>query len=687
MRVNEIENSKPFHARIFRNYLEYLSKHEDWSDSEIESFLEEVGSSSAQIKDDSSWFSLDFADRFFDALALKTGNERIAYEAGVYIQSEGLNTVIHRLIKGLMKVKSVYKLAARFAGHFSKASSLKVLSAGSSEAEIEAVNEIELPYRSYICENRMGIFAGTPKIFGLPEAKVCRKECVYRGDKRCVYRVEWKEQFLEKSWIKAGALTAVLICTLGFFTKPVWGLLAGFVSLLLFVLFSLWRLMKQQHSELMGQNESLDQSLKAIEKKNRELLLVSQISKLTHQSTNPQELERAIVENVAKVLEFDRAMFLRVQPERGSLRVESHYGFSEEIQELLEDTEFNLQKEASSGFFVQVVNTKKPLLISNVEERLSRLSPRSQKFAKMLGTKSFIAVPLFSEEAEVVGVLAVDNNVSDREIQISDQELLMTLGEHLGIALQKARLLKGLEENLQMSQQYSEEQRRLKEIFERFVPSEIARGLSSLGSTELQVRRLKAVKKKNVSILFADIFNFSKLSQGQEPEEIISWLNSIYSKLEPIITKNQGYIDKFMGDGMIAIFEGHSSAIESATAAIEMIQWVQASQSELQMPCEIGIGLHYGSTILGNVGSDNRLNFTALGESVNLCARLESHTRQLGPNRICSSAAFRKYAGEQFQWAELGQIPLKGYGEVLAFELKAPKLKSDTDSRQQPLKT
>lgn len=139
-------------------------------------------------------------------------------------------------------------------------------------------------------------------------------------------------------------------------------------------------------------------------------------------------------------------------------------------------------------------------------------------------------------------------------------------------------------------------------------------------------------KKEKVAILFSDIRNFTSFSEKLPPEQVVQFLNSYFDKMNTCIVANDGIINKFIGDGILAIFGGIipiSNPSDSAyTAARDMLRELDSipfADGKLQ----IGIGLHFGEVTLGNIGSKSRMEFTIIGNSVNLSSRLESFTKEL----------------------------------------------------------
>jgi len=682
-------SARPYHARIFRLYMGYLKDKKSWSDADIHELLEDLNVDESRIADDASWFDLDFANRFMDLVEAKLPNENIAFGAGQYIQKNAFSATIYHLMRGLISVSRLYQLLSTYTPYFTKASRMLVLKAGRNTALVESrpfSSELEKPY---MCENRKGILSGLPQIFNLPMATIVETECFHRGADRCLYQIKWNEDRFPKFIYPVALL--LLLGILGYRSglSPTVATAVLICSICAYLVFYMYRANQAQRKELEIHNTVLESSVRDNEKKNRELELISQIAKLTHALATPDEMAKAVVQSVCELLQYDRSMLLTVDTNRSVLKVSSHFGFSPEHAQLMEEAEFNIRPDNTTGFFIKVVNSKLPVLIENVDEHIQKLSPRSQKFAKILGAKSFVAVPLFNQSHEVLGVLSVDYVRDDKRMSVSDQDLLVTLADHISIGVHNSRTLEELEHSLQVSREHSKAQQSLGRVFQKFVPTELATELCSTNDESMQGKLLEAVKKKSVAILFGDIVGFTALSQQMSPECVVELLNTCFSKIEPIITKHGGFIDKFTGDGFMAVFDTGRSCENAVMAGAETlieIPKICESLKILNLPAiDFGFGLHYGEAILGNVGSERRLNFTVIGETVNLASRLESYTREVGPNNLCASAVVMKESGKLYEWRPLGAVNLKGFQDSIEiFQLLVPKI-SRADRVSEPL--
>jgi two-component system sensor histidine kinase ChiS len=176
-----------------------------------------------------------------------------------------------------------------------------------------------------------------------------------------------------------------------------------------------------------------------------------------------------------------------------------------------------------------------------------------------------------------------------------------------------------------------------------------------------------------MTILFADIRSFTSLSEQMTPQENFNFINAYLSRVSPVIRKHGGFIDKYIGDAIMALFAG--SPREAIQAAIEMQHEVARFNTERQVsgqqPISIGIGLHGGSVMLGTVGEDERLEGTVISDTVNLASRLEGLTKLYGASILVSEPTLFSLAHpDQYHFRFLDKVKVKGKKEpVSVFEI------------------
>lgn len=176
--------------------------------------------------------------------------------------------------------------------------------------------------------------------------------------------------------------------------------------------------------------------------------------------------------------------------------------------------------------------------------------------------------------------------------------------------------------------------------FQKFVPKQF---LNRIAKEGLEFIKPGNAEKGEITVLFSDIRSFTSISEKMSPDEVFNMLNEYLSRVEPPIRKNHGFVDKYMGDGIMALFEkaeNESSAYNTLLAALEMQESLKKYNEERisahLFPLEMGIGIHTGQVIIGTLGGNERMDSTAIGDAVNLCSRIEGMTKMYGAKILVS---------------------------------------------------
>lgn len=217
------------------------------------------------------------------------------------------------------------------------------------------------------------------------------------------------------------------------------------------------------------------------------------------------------------------------------------------------------------------------------------------------------------------------------------------------------------------------EQERIMKLFEKYVPENVVRDT-------LSTREEKGIfdgERRIVSVLFADIRSFTPLSARLEPKGVVSLLNNYFSLMTACVRKHNGTVNKFIGDGVLAIFGAPISYIENqenaVRCALEMKERLQEFNrlfsAEIGEELKVGIGINTGEVIVGNVGSEDRVEYTAIGDTVNVGARIEELTH-LKPNSILLSESTWRVVSDDFQATAWEPVDVKGVDErITVYEL------------------
>jgi class 3 adenylate cyclase len=209
-----------------------------------------------------------------------------------------------------------------------------------------------------------------------------------------------------------------------------------------------------------------------------------------------------------------------------------------------------------------------------------------------------------------------------------------------------------------------EEQRRTLESAARFVPREF---LDSLGISSIRDVRVGEAVTTPMTVLFVDIRGFTSLSETLSVTDTFRFLNSYLSVVAPCITKHHGFIDKYIGDAVMALFP--REAADAVRAATEIVSSLTTLEG---VNVTVGIGIHSGEVMLGTVGSAERLDTTVIGDTVNLTARLEELTKELPWNIIISDDVFHMINGAEAS-TSLGEVAIRGRSTPLVIHGISPR--------------
>jgi class 3 adenylate cyclase len=188
------------------------------------------------------------------------------------------------------------------------------------------------------------------------------------------------------------------------------------------------------------------------------------------------------------------------------------------------------------------------------------------------------------------------------------------------------------------------ERERLKDTFGRYVSVEVAKRLVETGSISLGGESIEA------TILFSDIRDFTAMSENMPPQELVAFLNRYFSYVTAPITANNGMINKFIGDAVMAVFApqfGSKNHVDDAVRAALGMRDKLAELNALGGPeIRFGVGLHTGTLVAGNIGTEKRLEYTVIGDTVNVASRIESQNKDLGSVILISEAVHARLSPE-----------------------------------------
>jgi adenylate cyclase len=298
----------------------------------------------------------------------------------------------------------------------------------------------------------------------------------------------------------------------------------------------------------------------------------------------------------------------------------------------------------SSTILNQVRRENRPLLIRDIKSSEFNLS----KSIVRAGIQAAFCSPVTSQ-GRMLGVLYADNVMRSDAFSQEDFQTFTIIAAQAGMALANSLARE------EISRQEVE-----RVNLSRYLPPQVVDLITSKGGSV----ELGGVLQP-VTVLFADIRGFTPLSEQMDAREVVDLLNDFFGVMTAAIFQSNGTLDKFIGDCVMALFgapiPSERSPRNALVAAVRMQQQVARLGAERVQrglaPIKIGIGLHHGPAVVGNIGSAERMQYTAIGDTVNIAARLVSRAE---PGQILVSEAMYKAAGGSDLFHDLGQVSVKG---------------------------
>jgi class 3 adenylate cyclase len=355
-----------------------------------------------------------------------------------------------------------------------------------------------------------------------------------------------------------------------------------------------------------------------------------------------------VLEQVMSQLHIDAVAVLLVAEHQGQLVYKAGRGFTTEgiQQRVLPFNEGYVGQAAQEGRIITLED------IEQTEEICLR-----EDILREEGFVSYYEVPLIAR-GQVKGVLELFH----RSHVTRDDEwhnFMKTLAGQASIAIDNADVVAQL-------QQRTNELARLNEAYECFVPREFLGLLNKGNIVEVQ---LGDQVQRNMTVMFADIRAFTALSEQMTPEENFAFINTYLSRVSPVIRQYHGFIDKYIGDAIMALFPDQAEdALEASIVMLrEISRYNVRRQQHGNEPITVGIGLHTGSLMLGIIGEEQRKQGTVIADAVNLSSRLEGLTKVYGAAIIVSEQTlFSLSRPSKYSFRFLGKVRVHGKQDAVA---------------------
>jgi adenylate cyclase len=311
---------------------------------------------------------------------------------------------------------------------------------------------------------------------------------------------------------------------------------------------------------------------------------------------------------------------------------------------------------ASRTIINRVIHDKVALLTSNAMDD-SRLEHASSILIQQI--RSAMCVPLWRKD-RIIGVIQLESARLDNQFDQQDLELLTAIGTQMAMVIEQASLNEKIRE-----------EERMRSRLERFHSPQVIEMILK-GGQETKDYFMEPIYL-TATILFMDINGFTRLAEQMPPREVNMILNQHFTQMTDIIFKHDGTLDKFTGDGLMAVFgaplekkDDAERAIRAAKAMIQETKVMMESTME-ERRFTIRIGINTGRVVAGNIGSPKRLDYTVIGDAVNTASRLESIASL---NQILIGEETYRLVKDRFPIRVVGSKKVKGKkAEIMVYEV------------------
>jgi len=398
------------------------------------------------------------------------------------------------------------------------------------------------------------------------------------------------------------------------------------------------------HAAIAIENARLCEKMAA---RMREATVLHRVSTRLIRTLNLDQLLEDILEALQRAFGYLNCALLLVDEDAEELYIKAARGYS---PELMAAGRIKIGQEGIAGW---AAANKVVLNVPDVTR-----DPRCVRWVKE--TRSEIAVPMLIGD-EVIGVLDAQSPEVNA-FNEDDLRVLSSVAAQTAIAIERARLYGKTQQKkkrLEVEREREEqEKQRIRELFQRYVaPAVVERLIEGIDQVTLGGER------QIVTTLFADIRGFTSFSETRIPEELIETLNHYLSLAAQAVLEQEGTLDKFMGDAVMAIFNAPlpqpDHTLRAVRAALAMKEAIATFHQELdsEVRLNFGVGINVGEAVVGNIGAAKLMNYTAIGDSVNLAKRLQENAEA---GQILLSQCAYDAVREHVRAKSLKPIEIKG---------------------------
>lgn len=631
-----VEYTKPHYStKIWRSYFHYVQRF--YSATMFESIIRDLEMPKEYLLKDGNWVSNSFSQDFMKKLKEYTGDEKIAENVCRFsLAPENINPFEFALIKAMPPFLFFHVFPFELT-KVNKLMKLKKIEGGFGKIKYQSIpkhNE-EMP-ESSVCEGIVGTLKGVEDVYGI-SVKARHSHCVHRGDKECTFEVNyssgryWRDFFLWKIGLIGLALGSFF--TISNYAKNSFSnheLVSGLATVIIMLAIFLYlmglktyRVIKYHvlnEEQNRSQTETIFDNRKKLDRRYRESQLLSDLSKNLVKVKDPNEVVRLCLDALEKEFHYHKLFVMLLSADQTKLITAETRGLGE-FSETVGGLSLEYPDPRPKQFILtKILENSQTILIQDMNVFKSELRDENRRLVDILSVNSLIASPIQSND-EKYGLLVAGHTGSEDRLTEEDKNLIQNITSLLSLYFINARQF--------------ERERSLRVLFQKYVPAIV---LDEFGGGNYNLSS-HLPRKREICSMFTDLRGFTKLSEGRDPGKVLDLINIYAEFVMKYIEEEGGVVDNLIGDGVVSFFMKENGSREKddhhvqrgLKAALSIIKHAEDLRHKFAQKGidfnGVGIGLHAGTAIVGTIGCEQKVNYTAVGDVVNLASRLQEYTK------------------------------------------------------------
>lgn len=663
-----------YSTRLFRAQYQYLAKFYD------KGVFEEACSSLGMpvdfmLKDDnwvSDWFLRDFMEKVRRA----TREENLAEKFGRFaVSRDAVNFIEYTVNESLLFPALFYLAVPSQYGRYNNVNRVSLISWRPGHFEYRMMPKGEIVADVDVCDNTVGVLSGTQVLYGLDEISVRHTRCIHRGDTSCDFIVDYKSRaFWRRRLIqitKFGLFGVLFAFLMSWWntewsrtTKALFSLSYLFAGATYFIgerYYRVLRYIQQYNEQSKSRAAELHDNYARLDRKYNESLLLRELSIKLSETVAPKEVLTMCLRDLDRRFGYSRSLIMLLSTEKDLLYTAEATGFGSDMDRIFQLSVRYPADRNNPQFFAKILETGVTSAIFDVAKFKSSLRPQNRALIDSFGVQSIIVSPI-QDKDQKYGLLVVGSTQGDRVLNQDDRAMIESICQLLSLSFQRARNF--------------DREKNLRTLFQKYVPAMVLEGIQTLTPESGEL----APKASPIGSMFVDLRDFTSRCQKLPPEKIVEMMNLYTTYVTDRIAAAGGIIDKLVGDGVNAFFPSfEKSGGRHAKACLVSAAYLLADLKELDEEfvargfgsAAIGIGLHVGPAVVGNMGCDRKLDYTAVGDTVNVAARLQELSKKYrdlsdsgARGTILLTRETYEAAGVEIATRSVGEVTIRGRDRV-----------------------